>query len=112
MYSPELELIRATLNVDMVSVVPVLLDSQVASLDQTEPVLSTLAGSSVADVPGIKNGEADLCDELGSHLIGLNVDGDEDDILISFEGRWSVDIKDKLVGWLCAARELWMEWIS
>lgn len=58
-----------------------LLDYEVASTNTASPIGSSLPWNYVRNVLSIERGDADLCNNLGIPLIGLDINADEDDRL-------------------------------
>lgn len=96
--SPELEVLRPTLDIVAVPEALVLLDAQVTALDQLEPVLRTLTWSDTAQVQRVKDGETDLSHEAGRSLVRLKIRADENNFALRVEGGGSIDVENELVG--------------
>jgi hypothetical protein len=84
------ELVRAAADEFGVGVVLVLVDAEVAGADEFVPVFASLAVRNVFQVAGVEGSESDLSDHVVITLVGLDIDGNVDNIRVrSVCGWWS-----------------------
>lgn len=90
---PKHKVFWATLDKLMVHHVGVLLDTEMTTTDQREPVFTTQSRCNADEISGVKYSKADLCHDHGASLSSLDVEADEDNIILGMERSRSLDIK-------------------
>lgn len=80
------------MNVDSVDDVSVLLDAKVVRLEKLVPTIKGWAGRNVLKSLCVQDGYTNLCNCETIHLIGLDIQADESDILFHLVGHTALRV--------------------
>lgn len=113
LYLPKHEAIWASFNVFRVLHVRILLDANVAALDQIEPISSTSTRWNADELLRVKNGKTQFSDKTGVLLVGLDIEANKDGMFVLLKRSWSFDIKREILGrlWLLPSKR-WHQQVS
>lgn len=92
-HKPKLELVGAAMDVRLVNCPCILPDTEVASLDEREPVATHSTGGHANKLVRIKNGKADFSDDSLVVLPGLDVDSHKENTPVWLRRQGDIEIQ-------------------
>lgn len=84
--STEFELVGTSLDKIGVAQVHVVFDAEVSGADVLVPIFAYGARRLSVKIAGVESGDANFSDDAVVSFIGLDIDGDEDDVSVEGEG--------------------------